>query len=122
MKILKYLFLSFNLIIINHLNAKMVEYIENIYLNQAPEDITKFVNEVAQQQNFDENYEVASPKKAGLQINPWNRMVASVRNPATGNIAFVINPDWFSKFNKDEKTYMISRAYITAKSGNTSLQ
>ena len=114
MKVPVCIFLLLSLFAVNSSQAKMVEYVENIYLSPAPDEITKIVHNVAEK-NFDEDYEVTVPKKAGMQINPWNKFIASAKNPATGNLLLIINPEWFSQLFQDEKTFLIVRAFLSAK-------
>lgn len=121
MKIHKYIFIFLGLLVVNKSFSKMIEYVEDIYLLPAPNEITNIVSSIMDQQNFDQNYEVAIPKKSGMQINPWNQFISSGINPITGNLFFIINPDWFSQLNKDEQSFLITRAFFHAKSGGSSI-
>lgn len=121
MKTTTCILMLFSLLAINHSQAKMVEYIEDIYSLQAPAEIAKEVNEIILQNSFTNDYEVVVPKKAGMQINPWNKLISSGKNPATDNIFILINPEWFAQLTHDEKNFLITRAFLYAQCGATSL-
>lgn len=86
--------------------AKNVEYAD-IYLNQASSDLVNLVDEVAQEVGYHGNYELVEPNKIGLQINPWNTMIAYSVNDLTKNNLIVINPPWFNELPKDEQKFLI---------------
>lgn len=106
---------------LNTTHAKMVEYIEDIYLLPAPHEITEQVSSVATQIGIAQDYEIAIPKKAGMQINPWNSLIASGKNPATDNLFVTINPPWFNQLTKEEQNFLITRAFLYAQCGGSSL-
>jgi len=120
MKKSTYIFIFLSLFAVNS-SAKMIEFVEDAYLLPAPIEVTKIVNDIAEQKSFDENYEITSPKKSGMQINPWNKFISSGKNPNTNNIIFIINPEWFFQLNKDEQTFLITRAFIYAQIGGSSI-
>ncbi len=101
------------------LSAKIVEFVEDAYLLQAPAEIVKIVQDLADEQHFDADYEVIIPKKAGMQINPWNRYISFGKNPKTGNVFIIINPEWFFKLTHDEQKYLITLIFCTAQTGSS---
>ena len=106
------IFLFLTLFVVAHSYTKMVEFVEDAYALQAPADIVKIVQDIAEEQHFDANYEVVIPKKAGMQINPWNKYIALGKNPKTENLFMVINPEWFfSQLTHDEQKYLITRIF-----------
>jgi hypothetical protein len=101
------------------LSAKMVEFVEDAYLLQAPAEIVKIVQDLADEQHVVASYEVAIPKKAGMQINPWNEFIAVGVNPSTNNKLLVINPTWWTQLTLDEQKYIITRAFWNAHTGSS---
>jgi hypothetical protein len=102
-----------------HLLAKRVDIApsEALYLINAPEEICQLVESVDLAINFGQNYEVAMPTKAGIEINPWNSFISSTINPQTKNLLFIIQPDFFNRCNKDEQKFLITRTYLLVKDG-----
>lgn len=98
-------------------SAAMVEYVEDAYTAQAPDDIVAHVNDVAQHVHFEKRYEVIVPKKPGLQINPWNRFINCATNPLTHNWFIIINPVWFATLDKAEQDFLIARCFMIEKYG-----
>lgn len=88
-------------------SAKNVQYVEDVYMKQATPALVKFVDEVAAELGYSGNYELIEPKKAALQINPWNRLVCAGVNPGTKNNFMVINSEWLNKLSKDEKKFIV---------------
>lgn len=97
--------------------ATMVEYVEDAYAVQAPQEIADVVQEAARTVNFDKSYEVVVPKKAGLHINPWNQFVSSGTNPATHNWFILVNPTWFSTLPHDQQMFLLCRSFVQANMG-----
>ena len=93
---------------------------EATYLLDAPESIAAVVEALDKKINFKENYEVTVPTKAGIQINSWNSLIASAKNPGTKNLLFIINPDFFATCNKEEQEFLVTRAVISTQKGVTS--
>lgn len=102
-----------------HLLAKRVDIApsEALYLINAPEEICQLVESVDLAINFGQNYEVAMPTKAGIEINPWNSFISSTINPQTKTLLFIIQPDFFNRCNKDEQKFLITRTYLLVKDG-----
>lgn len=109
------MFISMLMIAIS--SATMVEFIEDAYVVQAPQEIVSVAQEAAKIANFGKTYEVIVPKKAGLQINPWNRFIASVANGATGNWCIIVNPEWFSTLPYDQQIFLMVRCFTQGSMG-----
>ena len=107
------LVIALSLLSINGCFCQMIEFNEDNYVQQAPQEITQRVQEVSALINFTKSYEVATPKKAGMQINPWNKFISYGINPLTKNTFLIINPAWFSTLTKDEQTFLIGRSLVT---------
>ena len=93
---------------------------EATYLLDAPESIAAVVEALDKKIDFKENYEVTVPTKAGIQINNFNSLISSVKNPATKNLLFIINPDFFATCNQEEQEFLVIRAALLAQKGITS--
>jgi hypothetical protein len=99
-------------------SGKPVEFIENPYAMQAPQELVDRVDTVAQMLNFDKPYEVAVPKKAGLQVNPVNKFINyDQSNPQTQNPYIILNPDWLLKLPEDQQTFWLARAFLRFEHG-----
>jgi hypothetical protein len=99
-------------------SGKTVEFIENPYAVQAPQALVDRVDKVAQMVNFDKPYEVAIPKKAGLQVNPVNKFINyDPSNPQTLNPYIILNPDWFLKLPEDQQTFWLARTFLRFEHG-----
>ena len=96
---------------------KVVEFVEDAYLKQAPQEIVNQVEKVADVMEFETIYEVAEPKKAGIQINPWNKFVAYGINPLTQNPFIIINTEWFSTIPSEQQVFLLGRAFATFAQG-----
>ncbi|CAN5196363.1 hypothetical protein BH09DEP1_BH09DEP1_0220 [soil metagenome] len=94
-------------------SAKMVEYYEDAYTQQAPQELADKVAKIADKIAFAKDYEVVIPKKPGLQINPANKIVSYGINPQTKNPFVLINPDWFSTLNQEQQDFLIARSLVT---------
>lgn len=105
-------------LLMHNAHAKMVEFIENSYLVQAPSNITTIADEAAQITGFTKNYEIAIPKKAGLQVNPWNRLISSAPlNPQTQLPYIIVNPSWFLTLPKNQQTFLLARCFTALEQG-----
>ncbi len=100
--------------------AEMVEYKEDMYLQQASATLVDLVGQVANAIGFTAPYEVTEAKKAGLLINPWNRMISSGINPLTKNCFLIINSEWFNQLSKPEQMYLVGRALVLVQQGASS--
>lgn len=97
--------------------AKMVEYVEDPYAQQAPQEIVALAQEAAEKMDFQKSYEIVVPKKAGLQINPWNQFVSSGTNPQTKNCFILVNPAWFSTLPANQQLFLLERCFMQAEMG-----
>ncbi len=102
---------------INGACATTVEIIENAYLLPAPPEIVELTEKAATLIGFDTPYEVAVPKKAGIQINPWNKFAPYNINPNTKNPLLVINPPWFLSLPAEEELFLLARNFMILKQG-----
>jgi len=93
------------------------EHIETPCTMQAPEKIVGIVSRVALLTNFEGQYEVAVPKKAGLQVNPWYKFVAHGINPQTNNPIVIVNPKWFLSIPEKQQNFLLGRCFLTFKHG-----
>lgn len=93
-------------------SAKMVEYYEDAYAQQAPQELVEKVAKVADKINYTQDYQVVVPKKPGLQINPANKMTTYGFNPQTKNPFILINPEWFSTLNQEQQDFLIARSLM----------
>lgn len=106
------LFVCLGLVNFNAL-AKMMEYYEDAYAQQAPQELADKVAKVADKITFAKDYEVIVPKKPGLQINPVNKIIGYGINPQTKNPYIIINSEWFSTLNKEQQDFLIARGLLT---------
>lgn len=101
--------------------AKNVEYIEDPYAAQAPQELVEQAEQAAQLFEFDKPYELVVPKKAGIQINPWNKYIAFGINPQTKNSFILINPSWFKTLPADEQLFLLGTNFLNLKYGSMPL-
>ena len=107
----KILMLSFAMVACSA-SAKNIQYVEDAYMKQASSGLVKLVDEVTQDIGYIGDFELIEPKKAGLEINPWNRLVGVGVNPGTKNNFMVINSEWLNRLSKDEQKFVIAH-FIT---------
>ena len=107
--------------IINFSSAKMVEYVEDAYCTQAPQEIVDAAARAAELVGFSQSYEVIAPKKAGLHINPWNNFIGCATNPGTKNWFIIANPEWFNALSNAEQEFLLARCFIMAQAGTLPL-
>jgi hypothetical protein len=99
-------------------HTKQVPFIENPYLQQAPPEIMALAEQAAQIADFTKDYEVAVPKKAGLQVNPWNRFITGgIINPQTNLPYIEVNPEWFLALPQDQQIFLLARCFTIAHMG-----
>ena len=109
------------LVLVVGAQAKMVPFQEDGYMLQAPENLLAVAEKVANIVDFTADYEVVVPKKAGIEINPWNKFIAYGTNPLTKNFFMVINPEWFNKLPEDQQLFLVGRNFLILKLGVTPL-
>ncbi|MFA6066760.1 MAG: hypothetical protein WC707_06285 [Candidatus Babeliaceae bacterium] len=109
------------LLLTNSAHAKMVEFAEDGYLIQAPEAVTTIAARAAQLVDFDNNYEIAAPKKAGIQINPWNKFAVYGIHPQSKNPFMIINPEWLLNIPQAQQDFLLARYFMVFKQGVTPL-
>lgn len=100
------------------MHSKTVEFIENMYHEQAPQDVVELIEKVATQVGYTTPYEIAVAKKAGLQVNPWNKTIhvaevsAQVKRPVV-----MVNPSWLTSLPAEQQTFLIARCFTTLEKG-----
>ena len=109
------------LISVPSMYAKTVGYFEDVYAMQAPASLVAKAEKVAELVDFTADYELVVPKKAGVQVNPWNKFVAFGINPQTQNPFMVINEQWFSTMPEDQQEFFLARNLLILKHGTTPL-
>lgn len=110
MNMKKYNLLFPLLVVLGSVHADSVPYQEDVYAMNAPEDVQNLVAEVAQQAGFTGVYQVVSPKKAGIEINPWNKFIGAVINPSNGLPLVVVSSEWLNTFDREQqKAYVMSQ-------------
>lgn len=97
--------------------SQPVPYAEDAYCCQAAPELVTLVEQAAILIDFQAPYEVISPKKAGLEINPNNKFMVCGINPSTKNSFLIINPDWFFKLSPAEQQFNIARNLMRVKVG-----
>ena len=105
--------------LVQSINTGVVPFTEDSYALQAPQEIIKIAEQAAALVEFDGAYEVAVPKKAGIQINPWNKFIASAKSPQTKNFFIIINPLWFEGIPQDQQLFLLGRCFMAYKEGAT---
>lgn len=93
-------------------HAKMVEYYEDAYAQQAPQALADKVAQIADRVGFSQDYQVIVPKKPGVQINPINKMSSYGINAQTKNPFMLINTEWFSTLTNEQQDFVIARNFI----------
>lgn len=92
--------------------TSMIQYPEDAYLMQAPQEIVDAAHNVAQLMNFEDQYYVIAPKKPALEINPWNTFIAHGLHPESKTPLIVINPEWFAALPQDQQTFLLGRCFV----------
>lgn len=98
--------------------AKMVECYEDAYVQQAPQELADRVAAIADKVGFVQDYQIVIPKKPGMQINPWNKMVSYGINPQIKAPVVFINPEWFSTLSKEQQDFLIARSLVALENSN----
>lgn len=98
--------------------AKMVEYYEDAYAQQAPQELADKVAKITNKIAFTQDYQVVVPKKPGLQINPANKIISYGINPQNKTPFVLINPEWFSTLNNEQQDFLVARSFITLENSN----
>lgn len=97
--------------------SQPVPYTEDAYTYQAAPELVKLVEQAALLIDFQAPYEVVSPKKAGIEINPNNKFISPGTNSITKNSFLMINPDWLLKLSPEQQQFMIARNLMRLKVG-----
>ena len=107
----------FGILFVNIVSAKVVEFVEDPYTMQAPKEIVNIADKIALLMEFKDGYEIVVPKKAGIQINPWNKFITQGINPQTKNPFIIVNPQWFLSIPQDQQAFLLGRFFLTFKNG-----
>ncbi len=107
------------MMVITTAQAKNIPFQEDAYSMQAPENVVSLVEKAAKDVDFTSDYEVVVPKKAGIEINPWNKFAGYTMNPFTKNPLLIINPEWFFQLPEDQQLFLIGRNLLLLKHGVT---
>lgn len=100
------------LMLISSNQAKIVNIAEDGYMMQAPQELEAVAEKAAGLVNFTTPYELVVPKKAAIEINPWNKFASYVINPVTKNPFLIINPEWFNKLPEDQQLFLLGRNFL----------
>lgn len=93
-------------------SAKVVEFVEDYSAQQAPTSIVEIAERVADKMGFVQEYEIAIPTKAGIQINPLNKFIWSGINPISKKPIIVINQEWFLSLPSNEQEFLLARCFM----------
>jgi len=102
------------------IHAGMVPFTEDPYTMQASGNIVALAQRSAAIMNFEGTYEVVEPKKAGIEINPWNKFIGHGVNPQTQNNFIVVNAEWFKGIPEDQQLFLLCRSFAYFKEGSSS--
>lgn len=97
----------------------MIQYPEDAYLMQAPEELVDNAQHVAQLMGFEGQYYALVPKKPALEINPWNKFIAHGHHPENKTPLIIINPEWFNALPQNEQTFLLGRCFAGFQHGIT---
>jgi len=99
----------------------MIEYPSDPYIEQAPVEVTRLVEEAANRMGFVGAYEVVVPTKAGIQMAPIRQFIGSCPNPITQNLAITINPSWFMNIPYEQQLFLLSTYFVKAQHGESDI-
>jgi hypothetical protein len=97
----------------------VVEYLEDAYLLNVSQELVQKAEKVAQLIDYDKKFELVTPTKAGIQINPANNFIAQGINPGTHNDLIIVNQFWFSSLPDNQQTFLLGRSFETFKQGGS---
>ena len=83
--------------------ATVVEYPEDGYLLQANKELVEKANSAAEKMGYVGQYQIMSPKKSGMEINPYNKFISSGKNPVNNLNIIIVNPDWFNTLTAEQQ-------------------
>lgn len=102
---------------LSNIQATMIEYKEDAYSAQAPQEIIDLAQKAADLIGFDGAYELVVPKRAGIEINPLNKFLTYGTNPSTKNHFILVNPEWLAKMPEGQQLFFFVRNFLTFKEG-----
>ncbi|OGB84010.1 hypothetical protein A3F66_06580 [candidate division TM6 bacterium RIFCSPHIGHO2_12_FULL_32_22] len=100
--------------------ATVVEYPEDVYLFQANKEIVEKANSAAEKMGYNGQYQIMSPKKPGVEINPYNKFIASGVNPVNNLNMIIVNADWFKTLTSDQQDAFLAIQFNTFVHGGSS--
>ncbi len=112
---------SLFLILLTHTvlsHTKMVEFTENPFQVQAPQEIAEIVEKAVNKYNFLQDFEVIVPTKAGLLQYPHFHISETGINPYTKNFFINVNPQWFLNLPVEQQDYFLAYSFITDEYGS----
>lgn len=96
--------------------SKMVEYPKDAYFSNSASETQARLTPVIEKFINGSDYYLVEPEKPAIQINPWNKILASVKNP-DGKFVFVAPKAYVDDLSDAELEYSIARAFILADRG-----
>lgn len=97
--------------------SKIIEYKEDAYCVQAPQALIVTAEKAAEFFEYGKGYELISPKKPALEINPLNKFMMRSINPQTKNEFILINPEWFLSLPDDQQKFLLGVSFTGLKYG-----
>ncbi len=107
----------FHVMCLSAAHATMVEFSEDPYSVQAPQEIVDLAHTMATKVGFDAPYEIVTPKTPAIQVNPWNKFIGTGINPLTKNSLVLVNTNWFSHLNTNQQQALLARCFVQLKLG-----
>lgn len=100
--------------------ATVIEYQEDPYSAQAPQELVDQAEQIAASVGFKEPYHLVVPKKAGVEINAWNRYISYGRVPQTEAFFISINQEWFAQAQPAQQEFLFARCFVAKQFSNDS--
>ena len=92
--------------------AETAEFFESAFAAPASEKLVAQGQKAAELIGYEKPLEVASPKKAGIEINPVNKFIYGQINPQTQRAVIVANPEWLSLMPEEQQFFLMARALM----------
>lgn len=97
--------------------SKIIEYKEDAYCVQASQALIDKAEKAAEFFGYGKGYELISPKKPALEINPLNKFMTRSINPQTKNEFILINSEWFLSLPDDQQQFLFGCSFLIFKHG-----
>lgn len=98
--------------------ATMVPFQEDVSAVQAAQEIADDASRAAERMGFKGEYEIVSPTRMGIEVNPWNKFIASGINPFTKRSIVIVNPEWYSALSAEKKNFWMNSIFIKSIEGD----